>query len=60
MAQKLKITTHQANKIKAMKKQLLLAGLSLVISTATFAQKKKVLPQLKDLPHIARFILNYE
>jgi hypothetical protein len=42
MAQKLKITTHQANKIKAMKKQLLLAGLSLVISTATFAQKKNV------------------
>ena len=42
MAQKLKITTHQANKIKAMKKQLLLAGLSLVLSTATFAQKKNV------------------
>jgi tetratricopeptide (TPR) repeat protein len=38
----LKTTKRKANKILTMKKQLLLAGLSLVLSTATFAQKKNV------------------
>jgi tetratricopeptide (TPR) repeat protein len=42
MARKLKTTKRKANKILTMKKQLLLAGLSLVLSTATFAQKKNV------------------
>jgi tetratricopeptide (TPR) repeat protein len=42
MARKLKTTKRKANKIDLMKKQLLLAGLSLVLSTATFAQKKNV------------------
>jgi tetratricopeptide (TPR) repeat protein len=42
MARKLKTTKPKANKILTMKKQLLLAGLSLVLSTATFAQKKNV------------------
>ena len=42
MARKLKTTKRKANKNLTMKKQLLLAGLSLVLSTATFAQKKNV------------------
>lgn len=42
MARKLKTTKHKANNSNTMKKQLLLAGLSLVLSTAAFAQKKNL------------------
>jgi tetratricopeptide (TPR) repeat protein len=42
MARKLKTTKRKANKKRTMKKQLLLAGLSLVLSTAAFGQKKNV------------------
>ena len=42
MARKLKIMKLKANNFKIMKKQLLLAGLSLILSTAAFAQKKNV------------------
>lgn len=42
MARKLKTTKPKANKLNNMKKQLLLAGLSLVLSTAAFGQKKNV------------------
>jgi tetratricopeptide (TPR) repeat protein len=42
MARKLKIMKLKANNFNIMKKQLLLAGLSLILSTAAFAQKKNV------------------
>jgi len=42
MARKLKTTKPKANNNLTMKKQLLLAGLSLVLSTAAFGQKKNV------------------
>lgn len=42
MARKLKTTKPKANKLLIMKKQILFAGLSIVLSAATFAQKKNV------------------